>query len=462
VVAFHGGAARVAGNSGFWPRPSAHRSNNLGHADLWDGRAGPTKVASSLGFSIEMQHMIQLFFFDAGGGHRSAMNSITEILAMKRPQWTVTAVNLQRLFQSVDPVFLATRVKSEDVYNAALKRGWTRNSHPLLRALQGAIRLHSPVMERKLVKYWRRDLPALVVSLIPNFNAVLHRALRAIDAQVPYVTVMTDIADTPPHFWQEPQDQYLICGSNKAHLQAHLTGWYRPERVFKTSGMILPLSFYAPAGKPPLTRAQLGLRPDMATVLIMFGGNGSVVALNIVDRLAASGVPVQTIVLCGRNEKVRSLLASRPGCVAVGFTDRVADYMRLADVFIGKPGPGSISEALQMGLPVIVENNARTLVQERYNAVWIEEQGFGIALNSFSEVDRAIRFLLTSSVLNEYKSRVASVRNTAVFELPSLFEVILSDQRGSASPKNEPTRSKPGLENMPTRSTATLLRRSRT
>src|SRR5262245_27607352 len=233
-----------------------------------------------------MQHTIQLFFFDAGGGHRSAMNSITEILAMKRPQWTVTAVNLQRLFQSVDPVFLATRVKSEDVYNAALKRGWTRNSHPLLRALQGAIRLHSPVMERKLVKYWRRDLPALVVSLIPNFNAVLHRALRAIDAQVPYVTVMTDIADTPPHFWQEPQDQYLICGSNKAYLQARLSGWHRPERTYRTSGMIIHPSFYAPPCKPALTRSSLRLDSNLTTALIMFGGNGSAVALDIVQQLA--------------------------------------------------------------------------------------------------------------------------------------------------------------------------------
>jgi Glycosyltransferase family 28 C-terminal domain len=396
--------------------------------------SGTIKVAThSQGRSIDMQHAtIQLIFFDAGGGHRSAMNAVKEILQIERPQWSVRAVNLQRLFQSVDPVFLATRVKSQDVYNAAIKRGWTRNSRPLLRALQTAIKLHAPAMEHKLIKHWRRGLPGLVVSLIPNFNAVLHRALRTVDSQVPYVTIMTDIADTPPHFWQEPQDQYLICGSSKAYLQARLTGWYRPERVFKTSGMILPVSFYAPDGKPSLTRADLGLQPDIVTTLIMFGGNGSEIALSIVDRLETLGVPVQTIVLCGRNEKVRSQLASRRGCVAVGFTDRVADYMRLADVFIGKPGPGSISEALHMGLPVIVENNARTLVQERYNAVWIEEQGFGIALDSFSEVDRAIGYLLTGSVLTEYKARIASVRNTAVFELPRLFDVILSDQRGTA------------------------------
>ena len=101
--------------------------------------------------------------------------------------------------------------------------------------------------------------------------------------------------------------------------------------------------------------------------------------------------------------------------------------MRLADVFIGKPGPGSISEALQMGLPVVVESNARTLVQERYNATWVEEQGLGIALSSFSDVDRAMQYLLAGSVLEEYKARVRSHKNTAIFELPDLLDRIFRD-----------------------------------
>ena len=166
-------------------------------------------------------------------------------------------------------------------------------------------------MERQLAKHWRRDPPDLVVSLIPNFNAVLFDALRASDPRVPYVTVMTDIADTPPHFWQEPQDQYLICGSSKAYLQARMSGWYRPGRVFKMSGMLLPPSFYAPAGKPFLTLPGLRLRPDLKTALIMFGGNGSALALDIVEQLEASRLPVQTIVLCGAQRE-----ASRAACLA--------------------------------------------------------------------------------------------------------------------------------------------------
>ena len=58
-----------------------------------------------------------------------------------------------------------------------------------------------------------------------------------------------------------------------------------------------------------------------------------------------------------------------------GFTKEVPRYMQLADYFIGKPGPGSISEAVAMQLPVIVERNAWTLPQERYNADWVTRAG---------------------------------------------------------------------------------------
>jgi len=52
--------------------------------------------------------------------------------------------------------------------------------------------------------------------------------------------------------------------------------------------------------------------------------------------------------------------------------------MWLSEFFIGKPGPGSVSEALAMGLPVLVEAGNKTLAQERYNVEWIEEQGVGL------------------------------------------------------------------------------------
>lgn len=49
------------------------------------------------------------------------------------------------------------------------------------------------------------------------------------------------------------------------------------------------------------------------------------------------------------------------------FTSEVPRRMAAADYFIGKPGPGAVSEALHCGLPVVTFRNAWTMPQERYN-----------------------------------------------------------------------------------------------
>src|SRR5205823_13544353 len=123
-------------------------------------------------------------------------------------------------------------------------------------------------------------------------------------------------------------------------------------------------------------RIRLGINPGLPTGLVLFGGQGSSEMVSIVERIASSGLKVQLILICGRNQKLRERLrALNPGfpMYVEGFTSEVPYYMHLSDFFVGKPGPGSISEALMMKLPVIVEKNAWTLPQERYNAEWITE-----------------------------------------------------------------------------------------
>jgi 1,2-diacylglycerol 3-beta-galactosyltransferase len=99
--------------------------------------------------------------------------------------------------------------------------------------------------------------------------------------------------------------------------------------------------------------------------------------------------------------------------------------MALSDFFIGKPGPGSISEALTMHLPVIVESNAWTLPQERYNAEWIQEQGVGIVLKDFKQIEKAVEDLLRGDKLEEMRKRISLMDNRAVYEIPPILESIL-------------------------------------
>ncbi len=96
--------------------------------------------------------------------------------------------------------------------------------------------------------------------------------------------------------------------------------------------------------------------------------------------------------------------------------------MALADFFIGKPGPGSISEALQFHLPVIVECNSQTLPQERYNAEWVTENGFGIVVPSFKQIAPAVQRLLGRATFDEFRRKASEYSNRALFEVPAILE----------------------------------------
>src|SRR6202044_2114799 len=169
----------------------------------------------------------------------------------------------------------------------------------------------------------------------------------------------------------------------------------------------------------------LGLRPDCPTGIVLFGGHGSQVMVDITKKLDAAGSDMQLILICGHNQKLADKLTKLPTRMPkliVGFAKNVEYYMALSDFFVGKPGPGSISEALQFHLPVIVECNSKTLPQERYNAEWVTEKGYGIVVASFRTIASAVQQLLESATLNKFRGKVNEYSNRALFEGPDILE----------------------------------------
>ena len=122
----------------------------------------------------------------------------------------------------------------------------------------------------------------------------------------PFVTLLTDMADYPPHFWIERQDQYVICGSERAVAQAREMG-ISPDRILRTSGMIVHPNFYEPLKiNRDAERTRLGLRPDVLTGLVLFGGEGSKESVHVAQALNRAECRVQLILLCGKNKEVIS------------------------------------------------------------------------------------------------------------------------------------------------------------
>src|SRR4051812_25709235 len=141
---------------------------------------------------------LELVFFDAGGGHRSAANALSEVARLQGRDWNVQLMNLQELLDEMDVFRKLTGIRLQDIYNLMLRKGWTLGSPQLLPLMHGVIRMLHPQQVRMLTRYWQGKQLDMVVSVIPNFNRALFQALARALPDTPLVTILTDMADYPP------------------------------------------------------------------------------------------------------------------------------------------------------------------------------------------------------------------------------------------------------------------------
>ena len=377
---------------------------------------------------------ISLIFFDAGGGHRNAATALQVQIERQGLPLEVTLVNLQEVLDPLDVLRKLTGIRIQDMYNRMLRNGWTLGSPQLMRVLQLVIRTYHGPSVKVLEKFWHDTSPDMVVSLVPHFNRAMKESFEKAFPGRPFVTVLTDLADYPKHFWIERQEQYLVCGTERAVEQAQEFG-HSNGSVFRTSGMILHPRFYEPEPQDRVEeRKKLGLDPNLPTGIVLFGGYGTSKMLKILKQIDESSLAVQLILICGKNEKLAQALREMKTRIPIhveGFTTNIPYFMALSDFFIGKPGPGSISEALSKRLPVIIDCNAWTLPQERYNAQWVREKEVGIVVEHHRQVAAAVADLLKPGELVRLRERAASMQNRAIFEIPQIFEKSLGNGTGT-------------------------------
>jgi len=155
------------------------------------------------------------------------------------------------------------------------------------------------------------------------------------------------------------------------------------------------MRFRPPApGEKQALRRRFGLDEGRFTVLVMGGAAGVGGLLNQVRALAWDPHQWQLIVVCGRNERLRSHLSrlryATPTLV-LGFIDNMPELMRASDVAVTKAGPGAIVEALATGLPLIITGYLPG--QETPNVNFVVESGFGMYAPRADDIVEEVRVL---------------------------------------------------------------------
>lgn len=375
---------------------------------------------------------VLLLTVDAGGGHRAAANALLAASQEKDHPWQFRVANLQELLAPLDLWRRLTGRSIEDAYNLLLRRRWTSLMFPLLRILHAAIAVRRRALVRVLARALSERPPAAILSVVPNFNAVIRDAARQACPKAPVVVLLTDFADFPPHFWIEPGLDRVIVATDRAHVQARAAG-LGDDRIARVSGMVLHPEFHAGGGPEArlAIRRELGIPADAFVALLLFGGKGSPEMSPLARALLARTPAVHVIALCGSNPGLLAELepaaaASGGRLVALGFTTRVAEYMAGADVLLAKPGPGTLAEAIAERLPVLVTRNRHTIPQERFNTEFVKEKGIGRVLPDWRDLPDAVAELQSQpDRLACMRARIAALpENRAVYEVVELLDAL--------------------------------------
>jgi 1,2-diacylglycerol 3-beta-galactosyltransferase len=379
---------------------------------------------------------VVVFTFDAGGGHRAAARALAAAAEQMRAPFRFEVVSLQDVLAPLDLGARLTGRPLEETYNDMVRRRRTRFLVPLLRGLQWLVRRRRSPLEAQVAGYLATRRPAAVLSVIPNFNAILAGAVRRSHPRIPLLVLLTDFCDFPPHFWMEKGVDGVIVATDEAAAQARALG-LPAERVFRTSGMVLHPRFYPRAGpeRRAAVRGELGLSDRDFVVLVLFGGKGSPEIHPLCEALLAASASWHVIAVCGDNPRLFESLAEVEGRSGgrlhrLAFTDRVADLLAASDLFVTKPGPGCLAEAFHQRVPVVVSGNAYTMPQERYNVGLVALAGFGVAVRHWREMPAAAVALAAdpTRLLRLRENLAALPENRAVYEVLDLVARVVASR----------------------------------
>lgn len=198
--------------------------------------------------------------------------------------------------------------------------------------------------------------PDVILCTHPFPLGVLAAWRRQRRISVPVVAVLTDFA--AHSFWVHGGvDQYHVATAETA---ASLAAEGVPEEMIHVSGIPVRHGFGAAPDRAP-AMAELGLDPARPTVLVMGGGLGLGPLPGVMQSLLAAPYPLQTVLVAGHNQRLLARLEplvqaanGHASARLLGYVSQIDRLMAAADLIVTKPGAVTASEALALGVPMLL------------------------------------------------------------------------------------------------------------
>jgi hypothetical protein len=376
---------------------------------------------------IESHKKIDIIFFDAGSGHRSAAMGLQKVLQQKQPNLVVRCINVVDIFDF--------HARFGWIVRTGIDRFNRQITLDKVFDLKGQINLsllfHDLLSQadfQQIARFWGDTPPDTIVSVTPMYNPALYHSAKLINPHIQYITIPVDFEEVKPRYWFTPKiQQHYFNATDRLYQQAKSAG-IPDEFNHRISGMIIdPQCYETPHIDVAQELINLGLNPTLPTGLISFGGQGCIHSVDIAKQIARSDLNLNLIFLCGRNKQVlqqlNQLQTPYPKVVLGYLKETPIHYLHLADFSIGKPGTMTITESLIAGKPIIIFQSRGMRPVQRGNEMWVIEHGVGKMVQYPHQIVNAISELLGSSIYRENAKKHA---HRSVFELAELLTQLKS------------------------------------
>ncbi len=364
-----------------------------------------------------MKKKILYLFSDTGGGHRSAanaiINAVDHLQKEKHHQEMIDVFATCSGFLNIFARLYAPVIKYYPKMWGQLYY-WLDDE----KKLERLEKMGRPFIESELTELIQKKMPDVVVSVHPMINHITARAIKLSGKKIPFVMVVTDPV-TLHRAWITPDVDLCVVATPEAKELAMRYGM--PEKKNKVIGMPIDPKFFLKDKEKQEARKKDHLKPKLFTVLLMGGGEGAGKMYEIVDEFNRERLRIQLIVIAGRNQNLEKRLKRNAKRFhfpmrVYGFTDQVHEIMAESDLIITKAGPGTIAEALAMGLPIIITSWLPG--QEEGNVEFVVRENVGRVSKDPERVVEIVRELTETSEFEELKKNIKRVsRPQAAMEI---------------------------------------------
>ncbi len=329
---------------------------------------------------------ILFLFSDTGGGHRSAAEAIIEAIQLQYGNRIST--EMVDIIKHHGPPILN---RLPDLYPQMVRvpQAWglgyrLSNGHRRARLITASA---WPYLRRSIRAFIAQHPSELIVSVHPLAAAPVLRALGR--ERPPFITIVTDLVTTHA-LWYHRRTDLCIVPTEAAFLRGLQHGM-KPEQI-RTIGLPVADRFCHPASSQKELRNKYGWPLDRRMILLVGGGDGMGPLEKTAQAIARAQLPVSLAIVTGRNRSLKERLESQNWPLPVfvyGFVKEMPDFMRATDILVTKAGPGTISEALIAGLPMVLYS--RLPGQEDGNVTFIASEGAGVWAPHPEEIVAALK-----------------------------------------------------------------------